>query len=635
MPNNSTCTVLWDLPKSKLNKEGTVLSFLSPITEHELLETGTVKEIVTMSRIMDDVSPEARELYLDLVADIGLYVLPDGRTLREALAYKSRSSLWWYHPVAFRNSEGDPTYTNILSLLAIVQEATKRGAKGLHLVKPPIGLAECLQSLFPVVVQNTTSPIDWFDLGRGLLGRIRWILRKILIQLALKRNYRRPQKKMDVVLQGFWDWSVFPAEGVEGQLSDRYFVNLPNELRKRGKSVGYWCDYDPSNRPGKKKRKNSEVLAPLKTRDDIILLESLLNPSDIVRTGLDFRPLLTFLAIHRLPSFVEVFVKDGLNFYTLFISPLFRGFISNTIPRCRLVENSVVRACQESEPKLLVCFQEHFLPSRAIYAGLRGSFSKSWAVQHASYNQGKTYGTLHQSKEFLSQPDHQSVPHPDRICVMGKNGERLFRGCGYSMNQVLLTGSTRYDDVRILRCNTCRPSMGPNHISPKKILIATSLPASTEFHLVQVAVEACKGLDKGVVLRLRTHPFGKMDRIPGYSKINNALEVSNVILDEDLQWADLILMSQSTVGEEAFLVGKPVWQFRFPHPDQSALAEVATIPKFYTVTELRQAFIDLASFSEISKPNQAEIEHVYRSLFQTNKEKPSVAIAEAIGKEFD
>ena len=170
--------------------------------------------------------------------------------------------------------------------------------------------------------------------------------------------------------------------------------------------------------------------------------------------------------------------------------------------------------------------------------------------------------------------------------------------------------------------------------SPRKILVATSLPASVEFHLVRAAMEACKGLED-IILRLRVHPFGKMDKITGYLRIKHLLETSNVSLDEDLQWADVLLMSQSTVGEEAFMKGKPVWQFRFPHPDQSSLAEVVSIPKFYTVAELRQAFINLVESSEISAPNQSEIEHVYRSLFQTEKERPSVAIAEAICKEFN
>lgn len=610
-----------------------MLSFLDPIMEYELLNSGVVTEVVTMSKVMDDVSPEARELYLDLVADIGMSTLPDGSTLREALAYKSQSSLWWYHPVAFRNSESDPTYTNILSLLAIVREATNREVNKLFLVKPPRGLAESLESLFSVVVETQVSPINWFDLGRGLVGRFKWMVRAIQTQLALKSNYKRSQKKMDVVLQGFWDWSVFRDEDLEGQLTDRYFVNLPNELRKRGKSVGYWCVYEPSYRPGKKKRKNCEVLAPLKNREDVLFLESLSSPSEIVRNGLDFRPLWTYFRIHRQRSFREVFNKSGINFFPLFRSLLIRGFISNTIPRCIMIENAVVRACQETAPMLLVCFQEHFPSSRASYSGLRATSSKSFAVQHASYNQGKTYGALHPSKEFAPQEDCHSVPHPDKICVMGENGERLFRSCGYSQDQVLLTGSTRYDHIRIAHTDTNREPRKSECGYRRRVLVAASLPASAEFHLIQAAVEACKGLNKGVVLRLRTHPLGRMDNIPGYSKIKHSLEVSQSSLDEDIKWADLVLISQSTVGEEAFLLGKPVWQFRFPHPDQSALGEVASIPKFYTVVELRNAFIDLASLSEIPRPNLAEIEHVYRSLFQTNEEKPSVAIAEAICKE--
>ena len=634
MPKNEFCMILWDLPTSEIYPDVTVLSFLDPVKEHKLIEAGLAKQVATMSRIMDKMSPDARTLYLDLVADIGLYKLPDGRTFRKALAYESFGSSWWYHPVAFRNSEGDPTYTKILSILAIKRVAQELGINKLHLVKPPRGVSECLQRLFTVKVENAVGAIDWFDIGRALLGRVKWTFHKIQTLFALRRHYNRPRKKIDVAFQGFWDWSVFPNEGVKGQLSDRYFVNLPNELEKLEKSTCYWCTYSPSLRPNAIKRKNNDVLRPLKKHDNVVLLESLTKWSEIIKAVLDFRPLLVFFSIQGQQSFTETFIRYGLDFFPLFRSPLIRGFVSNSIPNCKIIESSVAKAFKESTPSVLLCFQEHFPPSRAMYAGLRGMHSKSWAVQHASYNQGKTYAALNPEKEFFPQSDGQSVPHPDKICVMGENGYKLFRSCGYSKNQVLTTGSPRYDSVRMVQINGDDLSIKTQYKFRKKVLVATSLPAFAEFQFVEAVVEAYKGLETSIALRLRAHPFGKMEEIPGYSKVKGFIEVTETTLEADLQWADLILISQSTVGEEAYLRGKLVWQFRYPNPNQSALAEVAPIKTFYTVTELQKAFINLASFSEISKPNQAEIEHVYRSLFQTNKEKPSLAIAKAICKEF-
>jgi len=611
------------------------LSFLSPSLEHQLRSRYCDREIVTMSRVMDSVSNEARNLYLELVADIGLYKLPDGRTLRKTLVGQTRTSLWWYHPVTFRHSQDQRIHTNILSLLAIAQEATTREVGTLHLVKPPKGVAESLQSLFSVMVANSVSPTQWIDLGRRLFGRFKWMLRTIQTMSALKRNYERPQEKLDVVLQGFWDWSVFPTEGAENELSDLYFGNLPNELRKLGKTTGYWCKYDPANRPDRKKRSNKEVLAPLKERGDVVLLESLLNLSDVFRAALDFRPLLTFLQIHWRRSFEEVFMKDGLNFFPILRWSLIEGFISNALPQWSLLENSIERASKESEPQLLICFQEHFPPSRAMYAGLRGKDVRAWAIQHGCHSWSENVGSLHPTKEFGIQEDGQSVPTPDTVFSMGKHGEAFFLGCGYSEDQVKSIGSARYDHVRLNPQVEPKTNLQKSEHENINVLVVSTIPASVGFMLAETAVESVKGLDVKINLRLRQHPFDRMDKIDGYQNIHPWIEDSHETLDDDLGWADLVLINQSTVGAEAFIRGKAVWQIVLPSPERSALSEVIRIPCFCSVSELRRAFIDLAPFSEISKPNQAEIQNVYRSLFQTQKEKPSVAIAEAICKEFN
>lgn len=630
MITSSSCAVLWDIPSSKSVADATVLSFLTPRQEQELLENGAVKDVVTMSRTMDSVSADARALYLEIVADIGLFRMPDGRTLREALRSKGKASQWWYHPVAFRDSEEEPVYTNILSILAILREAEARRVETLYLVRPPAAVAKVLKSRIQVVVEKPSRARAWLGLIRGLLGRVRFLIRAVGVKLALNRYYNCPRWKWDVALQGFWDWSVFSENAPIDRLRDRYFGRLPDELRQRRNQVGYWCWYEPWNRPGTPRRSHRDILVPLQGRKDIVLLQSLLTLREVVAAALNFRSLWVFFPLLRRRDFMKVFTRNNLDLYPLFQILLLRGCVNGAIPQCLLVERAAERARARTEPGLVVCFQEHFPLSRALYAGLQGSHTRAWAVQHASYNLGKTFGALHARKEFAPQCDGQTIPHPDRICVMGSSGERLFRDCGYEQNQILSTGSTRYDHVVCPtedRITTASAKVGKRHAN---VLIATSLPAKAEFQVIEASVQAIKGMEDCISLRLRQHPFDRMERQPGYERVAPWLAISGNSLKEDFVWADLVLVSQSTVGEEAFLAGKPVWQFRFPHPDQSALAGVVPIPRFYTVMELKQALVRFVSEMELTVPTITDIRFVYSSLFQIDKERPSVAIAEAI-----
>lgn len=634
MTASSPLFVLWKAPSSELEAGATVLSFLTPREENELVASGTAKDVVTMSRVMDAVSEEARGLYLEIVADIGLFELPDGRTLREAARGRGKASQWWYHPVAFRDSEGDPTYTNILSVLAIVREARARAAGSLHLVHPPRGVAEVLSSRFEVSIEGSSGRPEWLVLLRNLLGRVRLVLRAIETKLALKRYYRCPGQKLEVALQGYWDWSVYPDGGAGGRFIDRYFGRLAEELRACGKRVGYWCWYDPWSRPGEFRSSHEEVLVPLRSCDNVVVLQSLLTLRDMIAAALDFRSLRIFLSVARQRGFREIFSRHGLDFYPLFRLHLFSGCVRSAIPICLLVEQATTLAQASTNPGLMICFQEHFPVPRAMYGAVRGSGTRAWAVQHASYSRGKTYGALQPQKEFAPHQDGESIPRPDRICVMGKHGRQLFRDCGYGEDQILLTGSTRYDHVALPAENRIVSVPANAQRGRVNVLVATSIPASVEFLLAEAAVEAVKGLEDCVFLRLRQHPFDLIEAQPGYARLAPWLEVSANSLEEDFAWADLVLMSQSTVGEEAILAGKPVWQFRFPHPDRSALAEVTAIPRYYTVAELRNGLQEFTSATAADRPGMPVIEEVYHALFQTTPEKPSVAIAEAICVEF-
>ncbi len=623
--------VLWTMP-AEISAVPTVFSFLAPAEEDAFGRAAGGREVVTMSRVMDEVGDEARTYYVDMIADAGLFRLNSGKTLRSELHRNGKTSQWWYHPITFRNSEGEPTYAYLLMILAIVREAVRRGIGSLHLVGPPHEVAVVLASRFTVTVDKAKPRRALVDLARGLLGRGRFITWTLGAKLALLHFRQRPIDVMDVALQGYWDWSVYADDVAPEFLHDRYFGVLPERLRQRGLKIGYWCWYDPRNRPGGAGRARRVVLRPLADRKNVLLLQSLLTIREILSAAFDFSAFPALWSASRQAGFRKLFSRRGLDLFPLFSVSILRGGLSSGIPQCLLHEMTASRAQALTCPMVAVRFQEHNPPSRAIYAALTGTSTSCWAMQHASYNHSKTYLAMHPEKEFAGTGDGEAIPHPARVCVMGDLGRKLFNECGYAPEQVLVTGSARYDQVR--------PNVNKEHAVDAwgsralRILVASSLPARADIQLVLAAVTAVKDLPFMVALRLRQHPFDRMELQPGWRDFAPRLEVSTGTLEEDLAWADMVLVSQSTVGEEAFLAGKLVWQFRFPHPDQSALAEVTAIPRFYTVQTLRQEFEALHDAGRLVAPTSEEVERVYRQLFQLQDIEPSIAIADAIRAEY-
>jgi hypothetical protein len=146
------------------------------------------------------------------------------------------------------------------------------------------------------------------------------------------------------------------------------------------------------------------------------------------------------------------------------------------------------------------------------------------------------------------------------------------------------TGNPRYDALR------ARETAAPARPGTR-LLIAASLDTSVEIDMVEAAAAAAQGLP-GVGVVVRDHPFSRVADHPRFAALAGRVRLSTETLDQDLAAADAVLFTYSTVAEEAVLQGKTVWQWRPLTYDASALAEVAAIPRFASVPELRAALAD-------------------------------------------
>lgn len=626
--------VCWAMPTELPQQGAAILSFLPPSSEEQLeKDQGIVIRAREASRA---VRGEAVRLYIDLVAGVGTAPFPGGGTLRGALARDGQASLWWYHPVAFKDCERDPTFQWIIAALTIRAVAEQCGLQRVVLVGAPQELVSVLKSGFQVEETETCrSSSAWWVWLRGLGSRALYAVRAWRQGITVRRSIKVPLQSFEVILGGFWDWSVW-CDDKDGMLKDRYFKRLPDELRKQGvASTGWFVWLDPHSEPGREGRRLKDVLAPLSRRQDVVLLQSFLCPWDILKAAVDLSALMVFLRVRREPAFKEVFRVGGFDYYALFSKRFLSGFLDASLPHCGLVALAMERAVRRHQPKLVLSFLEHFPYARACYEGVRraGTGTSCLAIQHASYSPEKTFLFLHPTLEFMGEPDGCAVPHPDYACAMGTLGRDLFLECGYPKDQVLLTGSPRYDHVRL----SSEPSppkrrvTAPDRDKTIRLLLVSGLDVEQSMDMLEVVWTAVRGVE-GVHLTLRNHSFSRIEQHPRFAPYKDRIELTHASLQADIEEADLILFTYSTVAEEAFLQGKPVWQWLPLGFNGSALAEAVAIPQFGSVTSLRNALQEFRSDPSRMSPGKQARELVLERLFYRGDGGAALRVAVAVGQ---
>ncbi|MGA1823519.1 MAG: hypothetical protein ACMUIP_02565 [bacterium] len=622
--------VCWKKPTFSDKVNGPVVSFMPPKAESEC-ERDSTCTIIRSREIVQSIKSEARELYCTLVARIGTAPVDNKGTFRKLLTKRGKKSLWWYHPVSMKQCENDPAYNRIIILLTIQSVARRYGAMKLVIVGGPRDVVTVLKKAFIVKDIGTERSYGiWWPLCLGLALRINYCLRSFREFIAIQRWFRLPSGFLDIVFFGYWDWSVLWNNKRES-IEDRYFKDLPSELARRGSSsIGWFAWFSPLYEKAKGKRHFKDILVPLHACKNIVLLQALLSPLDIIKSVLDVRPLRIFLKVRKQKQFQETFNARGLNVYPLFSTPLLLGFINDSIPHCTLVSLATARACTRYRPRAMLNFQEHFAQARAHYAGVQSIRRRIplFAVQHASYNHDKTFLFFDPEREFKGIPDGCAVPHPDYICAMGSFSKGLFLECGYSQDHIVITGSPRYDHVRQWLDNESQEEECSKGI---RVLMVCNLGVELDLQMVEAVCDATEGM-QDLHLLLRNHPFFRIEKRREFDVYKHLITVTQRTLEEDIAGADLIIFIYSTVAEEAFIRGKPVWQWLPLGFNGSALAEIGDIPQFSSVGDLRKALQAFQTDRSHFIPSVGKRTFLFNELFYQSDDQRSAAarIADAI-----
>lgn len=614
--------VCWTVPDNLPQEGEIVLSFLNPRSELNLV-TSTSNHVISSRTMSQNIRAEAKRLYVDLVANIGIARKSTELTFRHTLAENRKTSAWWYHPVSFKDCETDPTFDHLIALLTIQRTAKENNADLIIMNGGPVEIASILRQRYKVIEKKPRGDSLVLHALRGLIGRLRFAIATLSQMQLIKKKFQTPHQIFDVLLISFWN-SNSKWDADKHEPANTYFGRLPALLAEKRLSYGWLTQLETV--PSTPLLLDNLLKNGL---SNVVFLQSYLAASDVLRSILDFRPLFVFF---RYRATIEHYItnKSDMNYYPLFARGLLTGFLDASIPSCYLTEKATAKAYIAHSPKVSLTCLEHFPVSRASYAGA-GKSNKSiacYTVQHASYNHDKTFLSLHPSIEFKGVPDGCAVPHPKFVCTSGYLGAKLFAECGYESDQILLTGSTRYDYLEYL--SQSKDEISESTVLGKgsrNVLVVSALNKDTDLDMLEAVSDAAAGISR-IKIIFRVHPLSKILKDRRFSVFGENIETSDLTLQEDLRRADLVIFSYSSVAEEAFLQGKPVWQWLPRGFNGSALAEVTTIGSFNSIAELRQAFLRFIDKPDEYIPNHASRVEVLKQLYLASDGKAASRVAE-------
>jgi surface carbohydrate biosynthesis protein (TIGR04326 family) len=609
-------------PREAPSAETLVLSFMLPSAEAEA-DARWGAQLASGRRLVDEVRARARAEYVGLVARLGTTAGRDGRTVRQALGGPGGYSRWWLLQLTEKDCvwDGDPLYVMILRLMAVQTVVERHRIGRIRLVGAPrlfaAALGEGGMSRGTAIALLRAAAV-------GVAARLALAGELLGLWWTERRLPRRAASPRDVLLQGYWDWSVRP-DG-EGGLRDRYFTDLPSELRRRGLSVGWLVSCETRQEPWQHGRRRRDVVAEASAHPEITLLEKYWRPGDIVRSALNLR------YAWRTTRFVlgrgcRTACRVGTsNVHAVVRDLLLRAAWGSTCARLELVATAAARAARELQPRLVLTFMELFLRARAIYAGVSAAGvprAALWAAQHGGYSSDKTLGVVDPDVEMRGAPDGCAMPSPDGIFVMGDLSRRIWQATGIAAGRVVPTGGLRYQSAQIRAERRAVPK------ARVSVLLACGMNESAELELCDAAVAACAGLPS-VRLLWRNHPIYEFSRRPAFRRFQGAIHVTSGSLEEDLESADLVLFTHAGIAEEALLRAIPAWQWRWAGFNTSPFLDVPVIPSFTSVAALRRELEQFVRDPARYRPTAEVQRRVLHECFGADPAGASSRMADAI-----
>ena len=556
---------------------------------------------------------EIQNRYIDITAKIGL-VEKSGQSLRQFLWREKGKgvSRWWYHLLACRNDPTDLSYIYFQDVVLIDRLGERLGVNELRLYDAPPEIATILASKWKLTSLNQ-SKYGKSMLALGVVGiasRANYLKNFIMQKLALNSYNIRSQKSFDVAFFSFYDWSFRVTE--TNRTEDKYYGTVPDLLSSKGVLVKHVAWFDPYAEDKKRKQGLRDILLPAMQSGDIVFLQSALTIIDLLKEILNFKLFFGMLLYNS--QVRRALFLGGMDFFPAFKKSLFYRCLDASTPHLKLVELSTKRTFDSYQVKLGVTFLETYPFSRALASGIRTSEAGGsiLACQHSPKSSESLFFRHSKHYEICNQFDGQKVPIADYFCAMGLSGADLAEKNGFEKQNIILTGSPRYDKVSKIHLREKKTDY-----SDIRILYAASGDVHAETRALEFLCRAFERLEKidNFSITIRGHPFYPVDHSQITNGVVEQFKVSKQSLQDDLKQTDLVLFSNSTVGDEAVISGVSAWQIVTECLCYSGLLHSKSVPVFYSENELSQALEELIKNKSLSKPTFKEREYVELNSF--------------------
>ncbi len=628
--------VVWDV--SLLDEDflagDIILSFCSPAEEAKLFDRYPQHQIILARSLCSKLQSEAINDFHELLTKLSLIKLRTGDTVRKFFTVND-DSYWWYTPISFRQADDFDLFRDFLFVKVIKNIVKNCNVTAISFYSGPetvVRTFACQRSLTvtskPLVPKNERAgAIILSCVLLALLARTKFLYTMLRRWFFIKLFYKpapTTNGKKKIALSGFYDWS-FNISGDLQISSDKYFKELPEALNRNSIEYLYFCWYDPNTVPGTK-FSESRLLSALSNNSKYVILNQHCTVFNIIREYCNF-----FIHLYKLLKVLPVIkidaglFVDGDSMWPLLRKEFIKSALSSNIMFFELVKKAFKRQFEaDTSVTTFLSFLEHFPFTRAVCsaAQISGREIDVLAMQHATHTEGKTFQYIDPQHEFNVSPvDNLKQPHPQKIFVMGQRNKSIFQSYGYQPDSVLLSGSSRYEQVKVKKAEHAK-SVALNEAL--NILIPLSIKFDTHLDLIQAVYFASRH-ESRINITIRNHPFWTIQVLPWFKDKMQDFTFSTVSLQEDLDNTHLIVSSQSTVAEEAYFQGIPVIQWAALDFEGSPLAGDDRITSVASVEELKILFDEIQKDYKKFVPNETLREAVYRDYFH-----PSFAASENI-----
>ncbi len=535
------------------------------------------------SAVSREIRVETAQQYISLTAGLSS-LKKSGIDLRSALTDDTLDcSIWWFHFVSARYDPLDKIFDYFLAIKIILKVAKHLSVTNLLFYSVPNNVVRAFYFRGNISI-ITSGPDERRRISSilifGLLSRFKYLFQSVVRKLFVLKFGKFNKRHFDILIFGFWDWSV--KRRANGEIHDLYFKRVSDLLPNKLECSHSWLVlFDPfSQKKAKLKDFKAKILSASGSHQ-VVFLEHFIGFFEILKNCLTYRHFFIFL---KFKKSIKAFLRqEDADYFPLFENELNLRFLDSSLPHLISVAHAVRAASEEIQPKIVASFLETYPISRALFSGVKAGNPEALtvAVQHASRNYSSVFFMHDPDIEVNPNSNINGVPRADKFIAMGELGRKLVQLSGYDNDDVFLCGCPRFDDV-ILNSKFRKKRTIHN------VLYLASGDLQKEVLYFRRALKAISEIGS-FSLKLREHFFWKLSDLAEFATQKEKFLISSGTLLEDAEWADLVLFSSSTAADECVLLGVPTWQLSSFRSNASALSFDIQIPKYYSSQELKIA----------------------------------------------